>query len=263
MTGSDHASARPAFSVRESEPLARHLPCRVGGPCDAFIVVHDRDAILDVVSLCRSAGWNRTILGAGTRTVVRDGGLAGAVIRLGSGFMSWSDTPTGAWVGAAIPLAVVGARLAGCQRLLRAPGTLGASLKLDPLWYDVVSEVRYVDRGREKTGPLLEFQKQRNAILCEAHLLRYDTPHNPGPFRPGGWFSPLVDEDVNEVLREAALADTRLRDVMIPAPQPELLVNLGGASAKDLALLQKSVIERVLSQRGVQLENAMHWLGRA
>src|SRR5690606_8547817 len=61
--------------VREGERLARHTAWRTGGPCDAFLLVNRREALPAALELCRARGWSRTVLGAGTRTVVRDGGV--------------------------------------------------------------------------------------------------------------------------------------------------------------------------------------------
>lgn len=42
--------------VRRDEPLARHLPWRVGGRCDAYVVVHEAEALAGAVAACREAG---------------------------------------------------------------------------------------------------------------------------------------------------------------------------------------------------------------
>jgi UDP-N-acetylenolpyruvoylglucosamine reductase len=49
--------------------------------------------------------------------------------------------------------------------------------------------------------------------------------------------------------------------VAIPAEAPELMVNLGGGTARDLGLLQRSVLDRIQRERGVTLESRMHFRG--
>ena len=74
------------LAVLVDEPLARHTALRTGGCCDAWVVVHREHALATVIADCNRAGWKWILLGAGTRTVVRDGPVAGVVLRLGTDF---------------------------------------------------------------------------------------------------------------------------------------------------------------------------------
>ncbi len=249
--------------VREGEPLARHLPWRVGGRCDAYIVVHRVGALADAVAACREAGWSRMVLGAGTRTVVRDGGLAGAVIRLGLDFCRIEPTEGGTWIGAATPLARVAPLLGPAgERLRFAPGTVGGSVVNDAGWEPWVDRVRVVGRGAEKEVALADGGPWGSTILT-AIRLRVGVDARP-PHVPvvQGWFTGPHDADPTPAIREATLAGTRLRGVLLPTSAPAMLVNLGEATARDLQLLQRSVVERVQAQRGVALADRMTWLGR-
>jgi UDP-N-acetylenolpyruvoylglucosamine reductase len=247
--------------VRPQEPLARHSPWRVGGPCDLWVVIHARAALDAALAALRETGLKRTIVGAGTRTVFRDGGLAGAVVRLGQEFLAVEDDGDGVWVGAAAPLGLAAAAVGeGLAHLRTAPGTLGASLALDDGWDGFVDRVRCVQRVGEKEVAWADVA--RSSVLFTAARLKKAGEGRPGPVLPGGWFAPLDDDAPASLLRDAALAATRLRRVALPASEPDRLVNLGGGTAKDLQLLQRSAIERVHTARGVQLQDRMTWLGR-
>lgn len=249
--------------VRRDEPLARHVPWRIGGPCDAFVVVHRPEALLDTLAWIRDQGWNRTVLGAGSRTVPRDGGLAGAVLRLGQGFVGVEADGDHAWIGAATPLAMVGEALGGPLRaLLRCPGTLGASLACDPGWDGWIDTVRVVHRGSIRELPWAEVQHRTKVIFLGARIHAEGTGHAPGPELPGAWVQPVEDEDVVRMLRETALAGTRLRRVCLPEAAPELLVHLGGGSGKDVQQLLKAVVDKVHQARGIMLQEQITWIGR-
>lgn len=253
--------------VRIDEALAAHSPWRVGGTCDAFVVVHRPEALHDTLEAIKARSWNRTLIGAGSRTVFRDGGLAGAVVRLGTGFVGVTAEADGWWVGAATPLAMfadvaVRAGLSRFERCRFAPGTIGASVALGEGWAPWVTTVRHFSRGGERPARLADVA-QRSSLLLTAVRVQADVDAPaPGPELPGSWYAPLDDEHPADLLRQGVLSDTRLRSVRIPAAAPELLVNLGGATARDLALLQKSVIERVHTNRGVMLQDRMRWMGR-
>ena len=55
----------------------------------------------------------------------------------------------------------------------------------------------------------------------------------------------------------------RLRQAAIPVAAPELLVNLGGSTAADLALLSKSAYDRIRKIRGEVVESRARWFGSA
>ncbi len=262
-----------SLTVREDEPLRRYLPTRAGGPCEAWVVVHDDEGAKELLALCRERGWKRTWLGAGTRVAVRDGGLAGAVVRLGHGFVGPVPPPArgegvGVWLGAATPLAALGAWLGaheGFAPLLAAvdgePGTLGASLAHDAGWAPWVASARAIRRGHVAVDGFDVLAPGAEAWLA-ACLRPADAPAPQVAARERWWSAP-DDDDVAALVRDASLADTRLRDALVPAEAPMMVVNLGAAPARDLALLARSVVERVQTVRGVELTEARTWWGRA
>ncbi len=266
--------------VRPNAPLAAHTARRTGGPCEAFVVVHAREALGDAVQAIRDAGWSQTVLGAGTRTVVRDGGLAGAVLRLGTGFGGLSRDALRWDAGAALPVgalvaATVGAGHGGLEELAGVPGTLGAALALDPGpgrgWGGVVEVVYFLNRGRIREGTLEEALKPRSPVIVGARFLldlsdreRLEARVRArlAASRAWSWYAAPGRVDPRKLLGQASVGGVRLRDVMVPEAAPEMMVNLGGATAADLALLERSVVDRVSRERGVELKGAVRWAGR-
>jgi UDP-N-acetylmuramate dehydrogenase len=225
-------------------------------------VVVARDGVASALAWIREEGLARTVLGSGSRVVAREGGLAGAVLRLGPAFATIAERDDGSIeVGAATPLALVARRL-GWDALRFAPGTLGASLACDPGWAPFVAQVRVVGRGAEKSVPLDQALPVGSAVITGATLR--PARARPPTLRPvhGAWVVPGGDEP-DDVLREAGLAGTRLRGILAPEAAPSMLVNLGGGEVRDLVLLQRTIAERVASSRGVDLVDRFQWLGRA
>ena len=62
--------------------LARHTSLRVGGPADAMATPADRGELASLLGVCRRHRLPHHVLGAGFNTLVREGGIAGVVIRL-------------------------------------------------------------------------------------------------------------------------------------------------------------------------------------
>lgn len=255
---------RPSHVLRRGEPMSRHSPWRVGGPCEAFVVVTARDGVGEALSVAREVGGGkRTLIGAGTRTVFRDGAVSGAVVQLGPAFSTVTETAEGWWIGGAAPLAWV-ARVGGQLAKLRfARGSLGASLALDDGWESWVDAVRFVQRTNEHTAPLAEVPGKGTVVFTEALIRR--TPREPRakvPVVASGWFTAPDDDLPHELVRDGGLSGARLRGVLVPAQEPDGLVNLGDGTAKDLAMLHKSIIEKIQEKRGVLMQDRMSWIGR-
>ena len=121
--------------LTRAAPLAPHTTWRAGGAADLAYVPADRDdlaAFLRQLPLSESV----TVLGLGSNTLVRDGGIRGAVILLhdGGGVLAISDGLTFAEAGVACPkLARFSARhgCAGAEFLAGIPGTVGGALAMN------------------------------------------------------------------------------------------------------------------------------------
>lgn len=261
------------LSVRPVEALGRHTAWRTGGTCDAFVVAHDEDGVASVLADCKGTDWPVTVLGAGTRTVVREGGIAGVVLRLGTGFCGLRFVePDLVIAGGAVPvpaLLAFAARhgLAADPELYAVPGSFGASVLLDAWHLDSARVARpgrigpiEPDRlgGRSKVV-VLEAGVRLEAVGVGPADARFRKALRGGVLPPSSW---VDGRRVRAELRRASLERVRLRDVAIPEEAPELLVNLGGGTARDMQLLHQSALERVKRTRGITLASRVRWIGQ-
>lgn len=269
------------YSLRLDEPMSRHTATRVGGPAEAWVVVNEDAGVAEVLELCREKGWNWQPFGAGTRTVVREAGMSGAIVRLGTG-LSTIEPGDRWWIGGGTPMpAVVAAAIragkAGLEDRADVPGSFGAALALDPGPWPV-EIVRYVHRGRVKEGTLEEARAAKtpwilgawlnlqngdpDALAARARMRRIGEIGRDPWTPPGSLFHPPKKIALRALLRKAGVADVRLRSFMLAEPTPEIAVNLGGGTARDLLLLWQSVVERVAQQTGVDITNRVQWAGK-
>jgi UDP-N-acetylmuramate dehydrogenase len=273
-------SAALPLSVRLAEPLARHTALRTGGACDAYVVAYDVAGVAEVVAECRKAGWKLMVLGAGTRVVFREGPVPGVVLRLGGDLGHVVAGDEGTWeVGAATPLPVLvhaaaAAGLKGMEDRACVPGSFGASLLWDEAWDVLVRAVFVLRRGALAETTLEDARRKRPIVLGARLGLETSDPaavaartakvwakQTPAPC--GSWYEKGGRTPVRSTLRASRLQMVRLREVAIPDLAPELLVNLGGGTAADLALLHKSAIERVARIQGEELSSRVKWIGQA
>ncbi len=267
-----------SFTRLADEPLARHVAIRLGGPCDAFLVAHDESGLAEAWAWCRERGLRPTMLGAGTRTLPRDGGLRGAILRLGHGFARHEVRDAIHWVGAARPVPAMVARAmtlgqSGLEPFACTAGSLGAALVHDDGWDDVVDTVQVWRRGRITDVDPTDVRGKKTAIVVGATLtLEVSTVGRvtartrqvlakAEPVPPGSWFGAPRSDELRELIRSARLPMVRLRRAAIPRESPELLVNLGGATADDVQLLLRSMVDRVKTVRGETLAPRVRWIG--
>lgn len=262
----------PSLSVRPREPLAKHTAWRTGGPCDAFVVAHDEAGVAQVLDECRAEGWKVLPIGAGTRSVAREGGVDGVVLRLGTGFLDlrFEDPDLliagGAWPVPALLSAAAARGLVAAQPLYAVPGSFGASVLHDD-WQVVgarlarpgrVGQVEAARLGARTKGIVLEAGVRLEPLGADEAERRLRRALRGDPLPPSSW---VGGRRVRSELRRASLERVRLRDVAIPEEAPELMVNLGGGTAQDMQLLHQVTLDRVKRTRGVALESRIRWFG--
>ena len=118
------------------QPLAPVTWFRVGGLADALFLPQDEDDLAQFLARL-PPDIPVTVIGVGSNLLVRDGGIRGVVIRLGSTFAK-SDAESGDRIRAgagALDLAVAraarDASLAGLEFLSGIPGSVGGGLVMN------------------------------------------------------------------------------------------------------------------------------------
>ena len=116
-------------------PLAKYTSWRTGGPADRLYIPADRD---DLALFLRQlpAGEPLTVLGLGSNTLVRDGGVRGTVVVMHNpgAALAVADGLVYAEAGAAAPKLARFAATHGCAEaefLAGVPGTVGGALAMN------------------------------------------------------------------------------------------------------------------------------------
>ena len=68
------------------ESLSKYSWFNLGGPAEIFFRPEDKDQLVKFLKEVRVNNYKTHVLGAGSNTLIRDGGIKGAVIKLGSKF---------------------------------------------------------------------------------------------------------------------------------------------------------------------------------
>lgn len=127
--------ARTQGLMAPAVALAPYTWFRVGGPAEALVQPAHVD---DLAAFVRAlpAGLPVFAIGAGSNLIVRDGGIAGAVVRLGKAFATIAIDGDAVVVGGSAADALVARRaaeagLSGLEFLAGIPGTIGGAVAMN------------------------------------------------------------------------------------------------------------------------------------
>ncbi len=283
--------------LAENAPLAQVTWFRVGGPAEVLFRPADETDLAAFLA-GKPDDVPVTVLGVASNLLVRDGGIAGIVIRLGRGFVD--VTCAGAMVRAGagaldlnVALACREAGIAGLEFLSGIPGTIGGALRMNAGAYG--SELKDVLRG----AVALDGKGRRHAIDAAALGLTYrhcaapedwifiaaeleGTPGNvaaigrrmteiqeareasqPIRARTGGsTFANPPGHKAWELIDRAGCRGLRRGGAQISEKHANFLINTGNATAADLEGLGEEVRRRVFETSGVTLEWEIKRVGR-
>ena len=182
--------------VLRGESLAPFTWFRVGGPADALFLPADAG---DLAQFLAALPLDVPVLpiGVGSNLIVRDGGIAGVVIRLmGRGFqgvevLAESRLKAGAGVlDAALARAAAKAGVAGLEFYVGVPGTVGGALTMNAGCYgretqDVLVDANVMTRtGARMTIPASEFGYTYRHNALPADLIFLDATFQGRPDAP-------------------------------------------------------------------------------
>ena len=274
-----------------------HTSFRIGGAADIYLRPTSEEGLLIVLEQCRMHKVPYWIFGKGTNIVVSDRGLRGAVIDMtGLDPVVTDGNVIRAGAGAALSaLARTAAEhsLTGLEFASGIPGSLGGGLMMNAGAYggsmqDVVSSVRVLTNRQEIISlPADELQfgyrssrfKTSGEIILSAELklaagerelieakmrelnerrrekqpLEY--PSAGSAFkRPEGNFA-------GKLIQEAGLSGFQVGKAQVSPKHCGFVINLGGASARDVHELCQEVQNKVKENSGILLEPEIIFLG--
>ncbi len=273
---------------------------RVGGPAEVMFRPADRDDLADFLRQ-RPPEVPLTVIGVGSNLLVRDGGVAGVVIRLGRGFARISCRQNRVHVGAGaldvnVALTAKLAGLSGLEFLSGIPGTIGGALRMNAGAYgfeikDVLAEAEAVDPagtvhrlepaeldfGYRRsslpedwivTGAVLAGQPAKPESVAQrmAAIRQAREASQPVRSRTGGstFRNPQGPEGVKawELIDQAGCRGLKRGDAMVSEQHCNFLINTGQATAADLESLGEEVRQRVAAETGIELDWEIRRIGR-
>ena len=270
--------------------MAQYTTLRIGGPADVLVNVVSADEIAVALHAAKNAGAPVTIIGNGSNLLVRDGGIRGLVLRVAGGMNAIRREGDRLIVEAGASLASVAAfardeGLCGLAEHGGITGTVGGGVLMNAGAYgaelsQVVAQVEgiHLADGRRVSYPAdrLSFSYRHSALMDTDVVVTQATlalaPGDPEairarmeacararrekqPFkRPEGHFAAKLIDD-------CGLRGLTVGGAQVSEKHAGFVVNIGGATARDMLELMRQIEQRVFEQTGVQLEPEVRILG--
>jgi len=271
------------------EPLSRHTSFKIGGQAESMVWPDREQEWSWLLGFVRQKGLPLTVLGLGANVIVNDAGLPGVVASTSRMCrIEVSGSKVRAQSGAVLDAVVARcaeAGLSGMEKLSGIPGTVGGALwinagafgqeaydrlvsftALDPeakLVRRAKAEVAFSYRKVEGVSGLVflaaewaltpgapaDLREIRAATLqARANKQPLEFPSAGSVFKrpPEGYASRLIDA--------CGLKGLTVGRAQVSPKHAGFIVNLGGATARDVMELIGRVREAVLAKTGVRLE---------
>lgn len=282
----------PDIEIRLNEPLSKHTSFRIGGPAEAMAFPKGKEELSAILKTSALLDCKTAILGAGTNVLAPDEGVYGLVICLKdclSGMERLDETTIRAMAGVTMTKAAVFAAnlgLGGMEFAHGIPGTVGGGIYMNAGAYggemkDICQCVEIMDMaGNCRIIPATDMDfsyrhsmlEENPAIVLSAqftlaprpveeirakmHELMgkrsssqpLDLPSAGSAFkRPvGGYASALIDQ--------TGLRGFQIGGACVSHKHTGFVVNMGGATARDVKTLLTQVSDRVFDKTGIRLE---------
>ncbi|MGI9311147.1 MAG: UDP-N-acetylmuramate dehydrogenase [bacterium] len=301
------ATTMPSFlrglrgELRIDEPMSRHTSWRVGGAADYFYTPADKD---DLIALLRRLPAEVPLhwIGLGSNLLVRDGGIAGLVVRTAKGLTGLREV-TGApnrieaeagVACAKVARAATAANLGGAEFLAGVPGSFGGALAMNAgafggeTWR-LVEQIECVDRAGEVRllrAEQIDFGYRRVDLPAEHWVLsgrlalstldggddgkrrirelmsRRNASQPVQSANAGSVFRNPRGDHAARLIEHAGLKGACVGDAEVSPTHANFIINRGRASADDIERLIERARREVAQRTGVELATEVRIIGR-
>lgn len=286
------------FFIRHDFPLSRVTSFHIGGNADLAVYPADAEAFAYALDAVVQAGVPYTVIGNGSNTLVRDSGFRGVVF-VTTDMRRVTIDGTRLTGGCGVLLGSVGtnasrAGLAGAEFANGIPGTLGGAVYMNAGAYggqlaDIVCEtvcydldakqVLHLDNAAQHFGYRHSVFMEKNYIILSATLqLTKDEPdairarmndylarrREKQPLEypsAGSVFKRPEGHFAGKLIEDAGLKGLRVGGAEVSSKHAGFIINVGGATARDVLELIERIREKVYAMSGVTLECEIRTIG--
>ena len=287
-------------NISENIKLANYSWFNLGGPAEYFFKPKDNYELIEFLKVNKKNKIKTTILGAGSNTLIRDKGIKGVVIKLGSGFSNIKlvDDST-IEVGAAVLDRKVSKfaleqGISKLEFLSCIPGSIGGAVIMNSGCYgydisQILSSIKVIDinqclekeikakeinffyRGSDLpydyiiTSVKLKGKIESKQLIEKKQLEMINKKKKSQPSQIktcGSTFKNLSPEKKAwQIIKETGCEEFKEGDASISKKHCNFFVNNGKAKSEDIEKLINKVKQTVIEKTGINLELEIKIIG--
>lgn len=284
--------------IKYNEPMKKHTTLKVGGNADVLVTPQDIQDVKTVLKFAKDNDIPVTVIGNGSKLLVKDGGIRGIVIKFGSKFsnVELNGEYITVSAGMTLPRLALIAKdnsLSGLEFAAGIPGNIGGAIYMNAGAYgsemsNIVEQVTYLDEDFNiQTISNQEckfsyrnsiFRTRNNVILSTKLKLNNDdkqeiearmkqnqeSRREKQPLEypnAGSTFKRPEGYFVGKLIDDLGLKGYSIGGAQISTKHSGFIVNTGEATAKDVLDLIGYIKEKVLEANNVKLEEEIIVLG--
>lgn len=284
--------------MQENVPLKKHSTLFVGGKADYFYELHDISQLPDLIKWANERGLPFLLIGGGSNIVFDDAGFRGLIIKNKSQNIAFNElevTVDSGMTVAQLILEMVKHGLSGLEPWVGLPGTVGGAVRgnagcngletkdclikaliLDPITLEIQEvptsyfEYKYRSSKLKKSPGIclnatFQLQKspytpeQQREIMKEIRSSR--VAKQPFGSSVGSFFkNPSPTQSAGMLIEKAGLKGKIIGKAQISDKHANFLINLGGATSKDILDLANCAKTAVKQQFSIDLEEEVQFV---
>lgn len=281
----------------KNESMAAHTTWQIGGPAKLFQEVTDKDELVEALDSAQKLSIPVYIIGNGSNLLFSDKGYDGMVVKLRGNFtgMHIKHNVIVAEAGVKLTSIVNAARersLEGIAFAAGIPGTVGGAVAMNAgsgestisdiidivTIYNAKGEVEELGRTEFKFGYRVTDVKKKGIVLGAAFRLEPGDPHEvtqqivsaldkkrrtqPMEARTAGSvFKNPPRKHAALLIEECGLKGKKIGGAVVSRMHANFIINIGGATARDVGQLMDEVAGTVKEKTGIELEREVEFVG--
>ena len=287
-------------NISHNVKLSNYSWFNLGGPAEHLFKPNSKEQLIQFLKVNKKNNLDITILGAGSNTLIRDNGVKGAVIKLGSNFSNINllDKNTieagAATLDRKISNFAKENAIGNLEFLSCIPGSIGGAVIMNSGCYDndiskVLLSIQAIDknkfseieikkedinfsyRGTDLPEDLIIISAKLKGIARkkeeiekkQSYLINKKKKSQPSQIKTcGSTFKNInADKKAWMLIKEAGCSNFRVGDAIISPKHCNFFVNEGNAKSADIENLINKVKKQVYERTGTKLELEIKIIG--
>ena len=281
-----------------AEPMTKHTSFHIGGPAELMAQPQSEAELQSLLLKAAEAAVPVTLVGNGSNLLVRDKGIRGLVIKLGSMLRDINVSGNMLTFGSGVSLAQASKKaaelgLSGMEFAVGIPGSIGGAVYMNAGAYDgemskVVKSVRVMDAAgevSELSAGELDFGYRHSALQGSGKIVTSVTVELAAGDKQaiaekmadfsnrritkqplelpsaGSMFKRPPGYFAGTLIDQTGLKGYTVGGAQVSTKHAGFVVNIGGATAADVLQLISDVQAKVFAAHGVKLEPEVLVLG--